>query len=31
MHGVGQVFAVKGFEVFNLPPFVSVIEQVSMF
>ena len=30
MHGVGQKFAVLGFEAFNLPPFVSVREQVSV-
>ncbi|XP_031573517.1 glucose 1,6-bisphosphate synthase-like [Actinia tenebrosa] len=29
MHGVGQIFAVKAFEVFKLPPFVSVIEQMN--
>jgi len=30
MHGVGQIFAERGFEVFKLPPFVSVKEQVSL-
>ena len=28
MHGVGQRFAELAFEAFNLPPFVSVREQV---
>ena len=29
MHGVGQRFAELAFEAFNLPPFVSVREQVT--
>lgn len=30
MHGVGQRFASLAFEAFNLPPFVSVREQVDV-
>lgn len=30
MHGVGQRFAALAFEAFNLPPFVSVREQVDV-
>ena len=30
MHGVGQRFAELAFEAFNLPPFVSVREQVDL-
>ena len=31
MHGVGQRFAELAFEAFNLPPFVSVREQVILY